>query len=232
MKYLSTFVLLAILAVSFGCQQDTLVTDEDISSINIADAERVMVYSVTRDQNMALILKNASITDDEKLSLRKDQGRMVRLRMKAQRDIRSAPDWKEASVVAKKALADNGENKFQTGMNQGIGLVMLSKHLLSGKESQDKLEALSFYTELLVNENSPDASLLVPALKKLEGVWDQQKFNAAVASVNVAAQKFLDSNICTECNSGKGLSDIADLQQRQLYRMSSAVEELANISVK
>ena len=227
-KYLTLLVLISMLGV--GCQQDAFVADADLSSVT---PEKVVPMVLPPDQNLFNIMTNTELSEDEKSELKEEYGRMQQRQNAANTAILKVSDWKEASEIATKALEEHerSNNMFTSAFRQGIGSTMLSVHLDKGVDTPEKIATLGFYTQMLIDEGHPDGSIMVPALRKLSGEWDQEEMSLAVSKVREASQSFLAKNICVECNKVDTAGEIEDITQRKLYTIDNAVGELETLTL-
>jgi len=115
------------------------------------------------------------------------------VRQRGDEIIKSAGSWQDAH----REMADLLQSKQGDAMSparQILAARMLEERLLQAPESEAKLQALSFYTSILLEARNPDASILLPALEQLKDHWSGEKVAEAVAATRERAQVYLDNN--------------------------------------
>ena len=109
--------------------------------------------------------------------------------------------WQEAHKVVQRELAASSES-FRYSREQTSALYMLRFKLLAGESSPEKLEAISYYTSLLVANGSPEGDVILKSLRKLEGHWTNEKIVATASQAAEATEAFLSKRFdCTDCAS-------------------------------
>lgn len=116
----------------------------------------------------------------------------------------SSKSWKDADQLARETL--NSEllpPKWKYFYEQVISNEMLNYKLLKVEnETPDLVEAISFYTELLVKNEHQDADVVTKSLVKLENHWSNEKIKQASEVTYLAAKKYFEKQKnCTDCAS-------------------------------
>jgi hypothetical protein len=132
------------------------------------------------------------------------------VRQRGEQIIESAGDWQDAHRELADLLQSN-QGDATSPARQIIAARMLEKKLLPAPESEAKLQALSFYTTILLEAENPDASILLPALRQLTDHWSGERLAEAVAATRERAQVYLDRNRnlldrvegCAKCSAQK-----------------------------
>ena len=106
----------------------------------------------------------------------------------------TAPTWKEAHQKVRSILSSSSTVP-QFVREQDAALVMFREYLNTDRWrdslSQEKLEILGFYTDLLVQNRSPESELVYTGLRGLDGHWsDQRIIDAAETTIRAAKQKY------------------------------------------
>lgn len=104
----------------------------------------------------------------------------------------SASTVEEAHRKVRKLLADSS-SVARTFREQMAAFAMFANHFSDGDSitknvTDEKLKILSFHTDLLVENRSPEASYILPALKALRGRWSSQKVVKSAQTVAQAAR--------------------------------------------
>ncbi|GEM_PF-5478111 len=115
------------------------------------------------------------------------------VRQRGKQIIESAGDWQDAHRELADLLQSNRRDAASPA-RQIIAARMLEERLLPAPESEAKLQALSFYTTILLEAENPDASILLPALHQLRDHWSGEKLEESVAATRARAQAYLDRN--------------------------------------
>lgn len=115
---------------------------------------------------------------------------------------KSASTVKEADRKVRKILADSSsiDRPFREQM---AAFAMFANHF-AGEETdavdltEKKLKILGFYTDLFVENRSPEAAYILPALKALRGKWPDQKVAKSAQTVAQAARSTYSSSKSSE----------------------------------
>ncbi|WP_457652448.1 hypothetical protein [Rhodocaloribacter sp.] len=132
------------------------------------------------------------------------------VRQKGEQIIESAASWQDAHRELTELLQSK-QGDATSPARQILAARMLEERLLPAPESEAKLQALSFYTTILLDAKNPDASILLPALRQLADHWSGEKIAEAVGATRERAQVYLDHNRnllervegCAKCNAQK-----------------------------
>ncbi len=98
-----------------------------------------------------------------------------------------ASDWQEADQNVR-ALLNAPSELSRHYREQAAANAMFQEWLLEGDASPEKLKATAFYTGLLVQNRSPQAATILPALERLQGHWPEAKIAEAAATAARAAR--------------------------------------------
>ena len=145
--------------------------------------------------------------------------------------IRGNNTWQEVDLAVREELTRFEEHPMRQKVEQLVAHTMLRERLLSTETSEEKLEAVGFYTRLLVDNDNPDAAVVLPALQALDGYWTGDEVASYAEKSSQLAEAWLDRNFCEECvtkGAGKNATtnEALDARQRRAYQIQSAVPEL------
>jgi hypothetical protein len=190
MNQYSLPVCIALFAASLtllGCQEANPLPDSPAP----AAAEFTMATAVHPD-----VVNTMSDADVERMV-----GANLQSRVAINRVVTTAATWQEADAGVRALLAEAEEPHIQYVREQSAAAIMLRARLLSGTPSPERADAIAYYTRMLVNNRSPEASLVAEALQKLEGHVDAavlaEMADAAVASAEVYLAGQLDCEGCS-----------------------------------
>jgi len=110
------------------------------------------------------------------------------------RKVASASNWKEAHRKVRDLLA-SPSSAPQFILEQSAAHAMFREYLATDRWhenlTEEKVEALGFYTNLLVDNRSPEGDLVYTGLKNLEGQWSERRIaEAADTTVRAAERKY------------------------------------------
>ncbi|MBL7978498.1 MAG: hypothetical protein JNN12_09160 [Bacteroidetes Order II. Incertae sedis bacterium] len=108
---------------------------------------------------------------------------------------------------------------------QSVAMTMLDQRLLQSETlTPAELKIVGFYTDLLLKWKNPDASIIQPALAKLEGTWSQEKIQQAKNTALTAATEWMQKQgkpVCKDCSTTE-----KDLDQSKFGQISASVQAL------
>ncbi len=153
------------------------------------------------------------------------------------RILASAEGRREADEAFREELASPSEIPSYT-REQTAATLMLRTHLLGGSVDAEKREAVGYYTNLLVENRSPEAELIATALEELRGYWPDAQIRAAAARAASGVEVFLTKRLDRQNRAGKALARMGkntDTNLRAnddafLDRTASALERLREMS--
>lgn len=104
----------------------------------------------------------------------------------------------ESEQAAQKALrtATTLDERGQTALRQIVASVMVQRHL---NAPDPDVVAVGRYTQMLLDENSPNSHLLAQALPALEPTWGEARTHAAAMQGSDDATAYL-ARTCPACN--------------------------------
>lgn len=115
----------------------------------------------------------------------------------------------EAAAETALASAHTLDSTGQSVLRQMVASVMVQRHL--DAEDPD-LDAVGRYTQMLLDDESPNAHLLVRALPALESTWGETRVAAAAEKGRTDATLWLDQT-CPACNASALRSGQTDMAQ-------------------
>lgn len=128
-------------------------------------------------------------------------------------------------LVMKPLLGRHTGHPFAHVFEQTATSQMLETRLLPASEtSTEYRNAVAYYTDLLLKNEHPDASVILPALHKLEGRQSAAKQQAATEAAIGYARALLEREPCEACLPGANFDDIKDSRQQRLYRIQAALD--------
>ncbi len=106
----------------------------------------------------------------------------------------TASTWQEAHQRVRDSLS-SPSSVPQFVREQGAALEMFRQYLNTDRWranlTKEKVEALEFYTELLVKNRSPESEFVYVGLRELDGQWsDQRIIDAAETTIQAAEQNY------------------------------------------
>lgn len=144
--------------------------------------------------------------------------------------VTGAADWREADAAVRRAVAPDSL------VPHGAAVAMLDRHLLRGPlDDPDRVEALGRYTQALLSNRSAEGALLLWALLRLEGRWeDGRRRSAARAAADRLGGAFAEVAGCVGCTVEEALAGMWPEQRRsaedRLYEMRTVHEQLMRIA--
>lgn len=114
----------------------------------------------------------------------------------------SASTVEEAHRKVRKLLADSS-SLARPFREQMAAFAMFANHFsdedsVTENATDEKLNILSFHTNLLIKNRSPEASYILPALKALRGRWSDQKVARSAQTVAQSAQSTYGNSTSSE----------------------------------
>lgn len=149
--------------------------------------------------------------------------------------IKKEKDWQAAHKVVSTQLQVYREHPQHHVIEQLAGNIMLRRYLLKEELTPTTLDAISFYTELLVKNNHEDASVLAPAFSVLRGRWPSTKLAAAIENTKAAAFAWLNRTTpCADCPPQSSLAKFTpvvdtDAMKRRALEVREALSQLDDL---
>ena len=151
------------------------------------------------------------------------------------RAVSSASNWKEAHQKVRDLLSSPSSTP-QFIMEQSAAYAMFRGYLSTDrwrKElTEEKVEVLGFYTELLVKNQSPESEFVYAGLQELDGHWSNQRIiDAAETTIQAAEQKYGSEEQSKDSPTNASESDkptpgLAESRKRRARRALSANRKL------
>ena len=121
--------------------------------------------------------------------------------IEAKARITGTDDWRVADAAARRELGPDSLVRHE------MVVAMLNHHLLRGDLDDAKAEALGRYTQALLDHRSQEGAVILWALKRLDGHWDDAQIRrAASTSANHLGAAFVRLARCVDCT----ISDAVD----------------------
>ncbi len=137
-----------------------------------------------------------------------------------------AETWRKAHEAIQNRL-DRSSPIPQFRREQMAGHVMLTTWLNEeGDIPPEKQEALAFYTDLMIKNESPQAVEISKALARLEGHWDSERIAEAAETVATAARQHRSSTI----DLGQNAPKIETADSGYQRRLQEALSDLREMS--
>ncbi len=181
---------LTLLLVGLGCSQEESVqeddrgpTSESVSLVSDTLDNTSMRFSFASESGSA---SNSSVDVSVVAGFSRDIDSVVH----------AAPSWSEADQVVRSRLSDSSSVP-QPLREQNAAHAMFRNHfgaLKNKTPSEKELDALGYYTTLLVNNRSPESWLVQPALSVLSGHWPDQRMLAAIDTTLKASRRAYSIN--------------------------------------
>ena len=179
------------------------------------------------------ILRREAVNDDEVRKIDIEFSEIIVITDDIGYDIEQINDWRIAHDMINAILKENSINKFKYYLEQIIANKMLSIHLLSvdATYDYDRIEAVEFYTELLLKNNHPNAHIILDALEVLDGYWPYDRIIQAADDALLFAEEYLSKQNFREVagmdKESTGL--LKDKQMIVLHKIHYAIPELMNM---
>lgn len=216
MKHNIKIVLCA--AALWGCSDATNPTDLPVPAAAQAD-----VFGMAPEGVEAKGI--GSMTEEEREAY---GNAMVQMRIDLEHAMATPGGWKAIDQKLRPLLDDYPEiEEYQ--VHQTAGSIMLNTYLLSGEMTDDKAEALAFYTDLLLESGSPNAPLIERALTELRGHWTGSELSAAAdAAINSAERYVAAKTDCTGCSGAELLGRVRSTASgdSRVVQVSASIERL------
>ena len=103
---------------------------------------------------------------------------------------RETDNWREAHEEVQRELAASVESE-RFVREQTSAILMLKTYLLGEDANADKLDAIGYYTNLLIEHKNPEGPLLADALQRLQGHWSKEEVATAASQAMVGPEAFL-----------------------------------------
>lgn len=117
--------------------------------------------------------------------------------------VQGAADWREADAAAARAADAWGDG----AVPHGLAVDMLDHHLLRGPLDDDKAEALGRYTQALLDAGSQEGAVVLWALLRLDGRWDEpRRQRAARATADRLGAAYASRAECVGCTTEEALA--------------------------
>ena len=177
------------------------------------------------------VLAKSTMSKEEQARLAESFQRISIADHELSADIAQSTDWKETNRKIRSNLEALAGNPYLYHLIQTSGNQMLSDQLLKGSIDAEKRGAISFYTQLLVDNNHPDALIISRALAALEGEWSSARRAEAAKRASQSAAEYLAVNPCEACTGdATSAEEIRDSRQRRLFEISNALPQLRKIA--
>ena len=108
--------------------------------------------------------------------------------------ITATDDWRAADAVARRQVGPDSLVRHE------MAVAMLNHHLLRGDLDADKADALGRYTDALLDHESREGAVILWALKRLDGHWDDARLRrAASLSADRLGAEYVRLARCVDC---------------------------------
>lgn len=226
-KY-SWFLMVLMWAILIGCES------EPISEVLPRISNEVTFVPFAMDESAHLVKLAATGTAEDKAYYAQLKEEAYDAEIRAEQLIDQSPGWQEADGAVRRLLKEYNTHPMRQQIEQLAAHKMLTHWLLEEERNQEQLEALGFYTALLIDNRNPDASIMLPALQKLDGYWEAKQVASKAQEAYALATAWLKRNPCEEClgTSKKNvhLNEMLDARQQRIVLIDGAVLELAQMA--
>ena len=182
--------ILTLLLVGLGCSQEESVQEDDREPAR----ESVSLVSDTLDST-SMRFPSASESGSASHSS-VDVSAVAKFSSDIGSVVHAAPSWSEADQVARSRLSESSSVP-QPLREQLAARALFGNHFGSLKNKpplEKELDALGYYTSLLVDNRSPESWLVQPALNILSGHWSDQRMLAAIDTTLEASRRAYSVN--------------------------------------
>jgi len=218
---LTAIFLVAFTAVSVGCEDTSLRNQEEGSLAPITDATMQAFGSPPQDSLSPGDVDAENIAEET-----------VRFEEAAN----SASDWREADREVQDLLTATSSIPTFV-LEQSAAYAMFREFFTTDQWqknfTQEKREALAFYTSLLVENRSPESHFVYTGLKHLEGHWSPEQIKrAAETALEAAERKYGSGPSETKAGSSgeseptPGLAESREQHARRVVEANQKIEGL------
>ncbi len=223
----SGVLILALLLVMglTGCEKDP------VAEMLPTMQQDVNFTPFAMDESAHLVRLMAEGTEEDKAYMKRLQEEAYEAQDQAEWAARQRATWAEADAEVRRILAGIQEHPMRQRIEQMAAHAMLNHQLMKGETSPQKLDAVGYYTDLLIDNRSPDASMIMPALAVLELHWPEDEIASRAQEAAALAEAWLARNPCEEClGKNAQVGEIVDARQRRIYLIQDAVSVLAHMA--
>ncbi len=94
---------------------------------------------------------------------------------------------------------------------------MLQIHLNDPELPAEAMDAVSYYTKLLVDNHSPEGNVIAESLTRLRTTWSEEELSNAAQTAKAGIEKFLEKRYdCVDCSVAGGGSKMSKNAQNQI----------------
>lgn len=182
--------ILTLLLVGLGCAQEKSGQEDDRESAS----ESVSLVSDTLD-NTSMRFSSAYRSGSASNSS-VDVSAVARFSRDIDSVVHAARSWSRADQVVRSRLSESSSVPRPL-REQLAARALFGTHFGSLKNktpSESELDALGYYTTLLVDNRSPESWLVQPALDILSGHWSDQRILAAIDTTLEASRRAYSIN--------------------------------------
>ena len=223
------FLVVFMCVIVIGCES------EPVAEIMPPESKEITFIPFAADENAHLVKLAATGTEEDKAyywQLREEAHDATR---RAEEIIGQGSHWKEADIAVRRLLKEYSTHRMRQQIEQLAAHKMLTYWLLEEEQNQEQLlEALGFYTSLLIDNRNPDASIILPALQELDGYWQATQIASKAQEAHSLATAWLKRNPCEEClgtsKNNIHLNEMLDAREQRIVLIDGAVAELARMA--
>lgn len=180
MKIYTLLFSVTIALLVMGCDQD-----QGVNSDNEERAPRLLHWFASG------VPEDVELPSHRSLEERKEAMEAFKEASRAFRALEYERNWKAADRRARDLLAT--PSSVPLYKRQQLAADRMLKHwLLDSPQTPETQEALAFYTEMLVQNRSPQAQILAPALQRLTDTWSDERVAEGAEIAAQAARKHLE----------------------------------------
>jgi hypothetical protein len=147
--------------------------------------------------------------------------------------ISESRDWERAHEGVVSLLGEPSE--YPTYIREQVAAAMMLRTELLENPSEKMLPAIAYYTQLLSDNQSPEADLMADALASLVGYWPESQVRSVAQTSVAAAEAHLAQRLdCVDCTGEKILQTLRDRTGSPAYafyeRQASGMAALRALS--
>ena len=127
--------------------------------------------------------------------------------------------WEKADKYCKQTLRLYSDHMFLGYLEQAIAFRMLyNKNLLSEPIGENQRDALGFYLDLLLQNNTPDTYTVYQGLQALQSTWSLARLKEAASQTHPVGAKWLASPY-QQINMEEGVAESQDVRTLRIWNM-------------
>lgn len=133
--------------------------------------------------------------------------------------------WEEADKYCRQTLRLYSDHMFLGYMEQAVAFRMMYKYLLPEPISEEQREALGYYLDLLLQNNTPDTYTVYQSLQALKTTWSSARLKEAASQTYPIGAKWLASPY-QQIDIEEGVVQSTDVRTVRIWNMRQSLPKL------